>query len=122
MLDDFGYFGKGIDGYVHDMQTVNGSHKGGGGGPQKEGCYIASAVYGSYDCPEVWTLRRFRDYRLKRTAVGRIFVRFYYALSPGLVKRFGGVGWLRRFVRRRLDRFVKRLQAAGTADTPYTDR
>lgn len=122
MLDDFGYFGKGIDGYVHYMQAVNGSHKGGGGDPQKEGCYIASAVYGSYDCPEVWTLRRFRDYRLKRTAVGRAFVRFYYALSPGLVKRFGAVGWLRRFVRRRLDRFVKRLQAEGTADTPYTDR
>ena len=22
------------------------------------GCYVATAVYGSYDCPEVWTLRR----------------------------------------------------------------
>ncbi|AZA83149.1 hypothetical protein C1637_19580 [Chryseobacterium lactis] len=24
-------------------------------------CYIATAVYGSYDCSEVWILRRFRD-------------------------------------------------------------
>ena len=23
------------------------------------GCYVATAVYGSYDCPQVWTLRRF---------------------------------------------------------------
>ena len=22
----------------------------------KKGCYIATAVYGSYDCPQVWTL------------------------------------------------------------------
>ncbi len=28
---------------------------------KKNGCYIATCVYGSYDCPEVWTLRRFRD-------------------------------------------------------------
>ena len=25
----------------------------------KGGCYIATAVYGSYDCPQVWTLQRF---------------------------------------------------------------
>src|SRR5699024_12626084 len=26
--------------------------------PQSSGgCYVATAVYGSYDCPEVWTLR-----------------------------------------------------------------
>lgn len=26
-----------------------------------DGCYIATSVYGSYDCPEVWNLRCFRD-------------------------------------------------------------
>lgn len=25
------------------------------------GCYVATAVYHSYNCPQVWTLRRFRD-------------------------------------------------------------
>ena len=53
MSDDYGYFGKGIDGYVQYMQTFNEVKKGGGGGPKKNGCYIATAVYGSYDCPEV---------------------------------------------------------------------
>jgi hypothetical protein len=87
----------------------------------KDGCYIATSVYGSYDCPEVWTLRRFRDFQLKKTAPGRAFVRFYYAVSPTLVRWFGGVGWLKRLTRRPLDRLVRRLRAEGVADTPYRD-
>ena len=121
MSDDYGYFGKGIDGYVHYMQAVNESNKGGGGGPKKNGCYIATAVYESYDCPEVWALRRFRDYKLKRTAPGRAFVCCYYAVSPTLVKHFGGAKWLKRLVRRRLDHFVTSLKTAGVEDTPYND-
>lgn len=38
------------------------------------GCYVATAVYGSYDCPQVWTLRRFRDYTLAETWYGRAFI------------------------------------------------
>ena len=30
-------------------------------------CYIATAVYGSYDCPQVWVLRRFRAEVLLQT-------------------------------------------------------
>ena len=89
---------------------------------QSGGCYIATAVYGSYDCPEVWTLRRFRDERLARHGAGRAFIRIYYALSPALVRRFGSTGWFRAFWRARLDRLVRRLQADGLADTPYRDR
>ena len=122
MANDYGYFGKGIDGYVQYMQTFNQVKKGGGGGgPKKNGCYIATAVYGSYDCPEVWTLRRFRDYRLKQTAPGRAFVRCYYAVSPTLVKWFGGVDWLKRLVRHHLDRLVTRLKSEGVEDTAYND-
>ena len=29
------------------------------------GCYVATCIYGSYDCPQVWTLRRYRDYSQK---------------------------------------------------------
>ena len=46
------------------------------------GCYVATAVYGSYDCPQVWTLRRYRDYTLAETWYGRAFIRTYYAISP----------------------------------------
>ena len=53
------------------------------------GCYIATSVYGSYDCPEVWTLRRYRDYSLSKTLFGRLFIKVYYLLSPIMVSLFG---------------------------------
>ena len=86
-----------------------------------EGCYIATCVYGSYDCPQVWTLRRFRDHTLKRTAPGRAFVRCYYALSPTLVRRFGETTVFRKFWRKVLDRMVGRLNETGVVDTRYED-
>ena len=53
---------------------------------QENGCYVATAVYGSYDCPEVWVLRRYRDFTLAHSWYGRAFIRAYYAISPKLVK------------------------------------
>jgi hypothetical protein len=100
---------------------IFGSMMSGGSGSRKDGCYIATALYGSYDCPEVWTLRRFRDDKLKQTALGRVFVRCYYAVSPTLVKWFGGIDWLTWLVRCRLDRFVSSLKTEGVEDTPYND-
>ena len=43
-------------------------------------CYVATAVYGTYDCPKVWTLRRFRDYDLAETWYGRAFVHIFLLL------------------------------------------
>jgi uncharacterized Zn finger protein (UPF0148 family) len=88
----------------------------------KKSCYVASAVYGSYNCPQVWTLRRFRDYTLVGTSYGRAFVRAYYAVSPTLVKWFGNTAWFKRICRTPLDALVKRLQAYGVENTPYEDR
>lgn len=100
---------------------VFGSMMSGGSDSKKDGCYIATAVYGSYDCPEVWTLRRFRDYQLKQTAYGRAFVRSYYKISPTLAKWFGGINWLKQLVRRPLDCLVACLKSEGVEDTPYND-
>ena len=41
---------------------------------KKSGCYVATCVYGSYDCPEVWVLRRYRDYVLEESILGRAFI------------------------------------------------
>ncbi|MBR6418818.1 MAG: leucine-rich repeat domain-containing protein [Oscillospiraceae bacterium] len=92
--------------------------------PQKDtnACYIATCVYGSYDCPEVWTLRRFRDNTLAESACGRAFIRCYYAVSPHLVKHFGETKLFRRFWRGALDRMVGRLRKKGVSDTPYSDQ
>lgn len=57
------------------------------------GCYIATAVYNSYDCPEVWTLRRYRDIVLSSTWYGRLFIKCYYRISPIVVKWFGDKKW-----------------------------
>lgn len=65
------------------------------------------AVYGSYDCPQVWTLRRFRDYELAEIWCGRAFVRTCYAISPTLVKLFGNTDWFKAMHRGKLDRMVK---------------
>lgn len=86
------------------------------------GCYVATAVYGSYDCPEVWTLRRFRDNMLDRTWYGRAFIRAYYAVSPALVRWFGTTGWFRSLFKAPLDRFVRKLRQRGVQDTPYQDK
>ena len=89
--------------------------------PRSQGCYIATAVYGSYDCPEVWTLRRFRDETLSRSWYGRLFIRFYYALSPTAVRLFGDTEWFQNFWRTRLDNMVTRLQSDGVSSVPYDD-
>jgi hypothetical protein len=49
---------------------------------ETSGCFIATAVYDSYDAPEVITLRRFRDNRLLHSTFGKQFVKGYYCLSP----------------------------------------
>lgn len=86
------------------------------------GCYVATSVYGSYNCPEVWTLRRYRDYTLAETWYGRLFIYLYYSVSPTLVKLFGETQWFKKMWKPKLDRMVKKLNKAGIADTPYQDR
>jgi len=90
--------------------------------PTSNGCYVATAVYGSYDCPQVWTLRRYRDYTLAVTWYGRAFIRTYYAISPTLVKWFGHTEWFKKMWKGKLDRMVSDLNAEGVKDTPYEDR
>ncbi|MDR2599316.1 MAG: Ig-like domain-containing protein [Oscillospiraceae bacterium] len=94
--------------------------------PQKRGClkacYIATVVYGSYDCPEVYVLRRFRDQTLEKTWYGRGFIAFYYFTSPIAVTLFGKTKWFNRLWENRLSKFVGKLKASGYDDSAYTDR
>lgn len=100
------------------IATQGGAQAGSGCG----GCYVATCVYGSYDCPEVWTLRRYRDDTLASTWYGRAFIRLYYAVSPTLVKWFGHTAWFKKMWRGTLDRMVKRLGEQGVENTPYVDK
>lgn len=99
---------------IEDWALANGAQKQGG-------CYVATAVYGSYDCPQVWTLRRFRDLALGRSALGRAFIGAYYAISPTLVRTFAGSSWFNSLLKPLLDSFVDRLNRRGYDNAPYYD-
>ncbi len=86
--------------------------------PQKEslasqsdggGCYIATAVYGSYDAPEVLILRSFRDQVLQKHWIGRLFIKIYYFFSPPIAKHLKNARRINNLIRVALDQVVARL-------------
>ncbi len=89
---------------------------------RSEGCYIATAIYGSYDCLEVLTLRRFRDEVLSKTWYGKVFIQIYYAVSPKLIEVFGEVELVRGFCKKKLDRVVSYLNGKGISPDKYIDK
>ena len=89
---------------------------------KKQGCYIATCIYGSYNCPQVWTLRRYRDNKLAKTLAGRLFIKMYYTVSPGLVVLFGNKRWFVKPWKFFLDRMIDRLNKSGYHNTPYNDK
>jgi hypothetical protein len=46
---------------------------------QEEDCFVATAVYGDINAPQVQALRDFRDNVLMNNKMGRAFVNFYYS-------------------------------------------
>ena len=88
---------------------------------KSSGCYVATAVYGSYDCPPVWTLRRFRDSYLAERLWGKIFIKVYYTVSPCLVKIFGNSKIFTKVTRATLDKMVASLRKSGYSSEPYMD-
>ena len=89
---------------------------------QSGGCYIATCVYGSYDCPQVWVLRRFRDDTLNVSVLGRLFIKLYYAVSPFLVKHFGKFACIRGLWKCITDSMVNSLEQKGVSSEPYADK
>lgn len=103
--------------YINELHSMQAKEK----ESQEKGCYIATCVYGSYDCPQVWTLRRFRDCSLLSNTTGKLFVKMYYAVSPHLVRRLGKTYFFKKFWKVIIDYIVKHLQRNGYASTPYND-
>ena len=75
----------------------------------KTGCYIATAVYGSYECDEVFTLRRFRDDYLSNYFFGRWVIRFYYIVSPYAAKHIHPNSKIGKVIRHLLDRLIAQM-------------
>ena len=70
------------------------------------GCYIATAIYGSYDVPEVILFRKFRDLYLDKRRWGRRFVEFYYNNSPRIAKRLSDRKTAIKFMRIIFDKIL----------------
>ncbi len=75
--------------------------------PSSGGCYIATMVYGDYDHPQVLVLRDFRDNVLKKSMLGRAFIKFYYRYSPTWVEHLKNCKMINSFIRIILDKFIK---------------
>lgn len=85
------------------------------------GCYIATAVYGTYDCPELWTLRRYRDTYLAKYLLGRGFIKLYYSTSPSFVRLFGKNKWFTKVLKTVIDKIVRYLNNKGYSPDYYID-
>jgi len=72
-----------------------------------KGCFIATAVYGDFNAPEVISLRRWRDQVLSTTIVGRVAITLYYRLSPPIARYLSCSPWLSAQIRKVLDAFVR---------------
>jgi len=62
-------------------------------------CFIATACYGSPECPEVRILRQFRDDAMMCSSLGRTLVAVYYRLSPPIAQLLNRHTRLRILVR-----------------------
>lgn len=78
--------------------------------PNNEGCYIATAVYGSYEASEVMVLRHFRDNTLKRSYLGKWFIEIYYFLSPPIAEKLKDAKLVNQVVRSILNKLVRHLE------------
>lgn len=76
--------------------------------PPEEGCFIATAVYGTPLVSEVNILRDFRDEVLLRNCLGQELVEFYYQNSPPIADFISEHPRLKEIVRRvGIDTLVK---------------
>jgi len=73
-----------------------------------EYCYIATMAYGSYNHPQVFKLRLFRDNVLASTKCGRFCIKLYYKVSPHIVHIFKYSPKIHQIIRYLLDKFIKK--------------
>lgn len=100
--------------FSNAMKKINPSHeiKIEKEGPiEKEGsCYIATAVYGNHNAPQVIFLRQYRDEVLLQSHTGRLFIKVYYNFSSGFANWIANRGYINLFIRKVLDAVIMILK------------
>jgi hypothetical protein len=74
------------------------------------GCFIATAVFGSTESPEVLKLRAWRNETLLDSPVGRDLVRIYYLVSPRFARTIRRHAGIRTCVRVVLRSFIRTIR------------
>lgn len=77
------------------------------------GCFVATAVYGSYNHPDVIELRRFRDEILHDSMCGSALVSLYYRYGPVFARYLRDRQLLSGWVRKALRLFVNVVLKRG---------
>ncbi len=81
-------------------------------GPIKEGCFIATVCYGSYEASEVVVLRKYRDTVLLKRNFGKVLVSIYYKISPFFARLISRSKILKKVFRRFiLSPIIKRVKS-----------
>ena len=84
-------------------------------------CFMATYIFGSYDCPELWILRRFRDKKLYIDRSLFPYIELYYKISPKLINLFNKSITMQAIYKSFLIRFIQILKSRNYDDTPYSD-
>lgn len=71
-------------------------------------CFIATSAFDSPFAPEVLALQDWRDLQLEKTAIGSLFVKLYYRISPPFAAFLDRVPLLKAPVRWVLRQFINR--------------
>lgn len=78
-------------------------------GSGSKSCFVATTCFGSSDNDTVVTLRRYREAVLKTSTVGRFSIYWYYKLSPPIANFVANHSYIKKIVRRSLERLAKEL-------------
>ncbi|MDX6694129.1 MAG: uncharacterized protein QOF02_1732 [Blastocatellia bacterium] len=76
-------------------------------------CFVATAVFETDDCPELDSLRKFRDQRLLTNPTGRAFVNFYYLSGPHLARAVSRSPRAKLLIKNLLKSVCRRLERAA---------
>lgn len=97
-IDDMDGFEEACSIVIDELESESGN-----------GCFIATAVYGSYDCAEVLALRRFRDSKMMNNMLGRSIVAIYYKIGPLIAEKIKQDGIISKTLRILLDKMIRRV-------------
>jgi Ca2+-binding RTX toxin-like protein len=84
------------------------------GSSDGSGCFVATAVYGDRNHPDVRRLRHFRDTVLVRYAAGRVFIALYRRLGPHAARVVSPRPRLKALTRAAIARLVAALSTDST--------